>query len=280
MNNIELLVAGVPLQEITVSKHKDAMAAWETLLKRAKAMGEVTDAKSQEKASLIGRELQGLRKGVETQYHAAKAPLLNATRALDALFHELETPLAEAIKSIDRKVSSFRDKQRLELEVAEATRKAEERRIEEERLRKIKQLEREKAEAEMKLKLAEEAREKAAAQRQMAKAEEKIQTEQVAMQVERENLPVANIPHEIPKPTGGRPWTEYLVEMTDPIKLYGAQPQLVKIELRTGMAKEFAKSLDEGGQRLDSVPGLQIKKTSRTSFVGAASIRIHGEEEN
>lgn len=278
MNNIELLVGGVPLQEITVSKHKDAMEAWETLLKRAKAIKEVTDVKSQAKAALVAQELQGLRKGVEANYRAAKAPLLAATRALDTLFHELDSPLDAALGIIDKLVSGFHDKQRLEQETAEATRKAEERRLEEERLAKIRELERQKRDAEMKLKLAEDAREKQAAQRQAAKLTEKIQTEVVALQVERENLPVANIPQEIPKASGTRPWTEYLVEMTDPIALYNAQPQLLKIELRVGAAKEYAKSLDEAGKPLDSVPGLQIRKSTRTSFVGAASIRIHGEE--
>jgi hypothetical protein len=197
---------------------------------------------------------------------------------LDNLYHELDTPLADALKLIDKLVSGFHDKQRLELETAEATRKAEERRIEEERMAKIRQLEREKEEAQRKLRLAEDAREKAAAQRQVAKANEKIQSEEIALQVERENLPVADIPKEISKSSGTRPWTEYLVECTDPMALYQAQPQLLKIELRTGLAKEFAKSLDEAGEPLDSVPGLQIRKTSRTSFVGAAAIRIHGEE--
>lgn len=278
MNDIELLVGGIPLQEITVSRRKDAMAAWETLLKRAKAITQVSDVKSQAKAALVARELQGLRKGVEANYRAAKAPLLAATRALDTLFHELDSPLADALAIIDKLVSGFRDKQRLELEVAEATRKAEERRLEQERVQKIRELERLKQEAEMRLKLAEDAREKAAAQRQVAKADSGIQTEQVALQIEKENLPVADIPREIPKASGTRPWTEYLVEMTDPIKLYGAQPQLLKIELRVGQAKEFAKALDEAGKPLDSVPGLQIRKTTRTSFTGAASIRIHGEE--
>jgi hypothetical protein len=278
MNNIELLVGGAPLEEITVSKRKDAMAAWETLLKRAKAIGEVNDVKSQAKASLVAQEIQGARKGIEANYRAAKAPLLAATRALDTLYHELDTPLDTELRQIDKKVSAFQDEQRRQLEMAEARRRAEERRIEEERLRRIKELEREKEEARIKLKLAEDARERLAAQRQVAKAEEKIQTEQVSLQVERENLPVTDIPERIIKPSGSRPWTEYLVEMTDPIKLYNAQPQLLKIELRLGPAKEFAKSLDEAGKPLDSVPGLQIRKTTRTSFTGASSIRIHGEE--
>lgn len=277
-NNIELLVDGVPVQEITVSRHKDAMEAWETLIKRAKAIGEVTDAKSLARASLVGQELQGLRKGVRTNYDAAKAPLLSATRALDTLYHELDTPLSEALKIIDKKVSTFRDEERREQEMADARRRAEERRVEEEHLRKIKEFEREREEARIKLKLAEDAREKAAAQRAAAKAEEKIQTEQVSLQIERENIPVADIPVPVTKPSGGRSWTEYLVRMTNAIALHAVQPQLVKMELREGQAKEFAKALDEAGKPLDSVPGLEIRKTTRTSFTGAAAIRIHGEE--
>jgi hypothetical protein len=37
----------------------------------------------------------------------------------------------------------------------------------------------------------------------------------------------------------------------------------------------LAKSLDEAGKSLD-VPGLKIEKITRTSFAGAATIRIEG----
>lgn len=280
MNNVELRVRGEPLlsEEITVLRPQEAMVAMEAVIKRAERITEVNDPKSQGKASLVAQELQGLRSGLEANYRAAKAPVLAATRALDTLYKELDQPLEVQYKRIDRLVSGYHDEQRRQQELAEARRKAEERRVEEEHNRKIRELQREKEEAERKARLAEDAREKQAAQRQAAKLKEKIQTEEITKQVERENLPVASIPEPINKPIGGRPWTEYIVEMTDPIALYNAQPELLKIELRLGPAKEFAKALDESGKPLDSIPGLKIQKTTRTSFIGAASIRVHGEE--
>lgn len=278
MNNVELLVRGQVLKddEVTISVPDKANEAMKVTLERAKKITVITDTKTQNRASLVAQELQGLRKGLEANYRAAKAPVLNAERALDRLYKELDQPLEKEYRRMDRIVSEFGEEQRRESERIEAERRAEERRIEEEAQAKLRELERLKAEAELKAKFEEDARAKKAAERQVVKIEEKIQSEQVSLQIEKENLPNVELP--VPtKPIGGRPWTDYEVRCTDVAALYKARPDLLKIELREGMAKTVAKILDESKQPLDSIPGLEIKRVARTSFKGASAIRIQGE---
>lgn len=278
MNNVELLVRGEPLLEghITVTVPIEANKAMRAVIARAEKITVITDEQTHARASLIARELQGLRKGLETNYRAAKAPVLNAERALDGMYKELDGPLKDEYQRMDRLVSGYGEEQRREQARLDAARRAEECRIEEEAKAEVARLQRAKEEAELRARLEEDARAKKAAERQVNKLEEKIESVEVSAQIEKDSIPFPE-PVLTRKPIGGRRWTEYTVKMTDETALFAARPDLVKVELREGMAKELAKSMDDKGIALDSIPGLQITKVSRTSFTGASRIRIHGD---
>jgi hypothetical protein len=272
------LVRGEVLKSDEITVLRPATEAMEAVIKRAQAITEVTDSKSQAKASLVAKELQGLRDGLEANYRAAKQPLLSTTRALDGLYKELDEPLAEQYRRMDAVISSFQDRERQKAEMAEIRIKAEQRVLEEKVKQKIRELERQKEELEFKLKQADDAREKAQANRGLTKVSTQIEAEKIGLEIQKENIPVQTTPIPVaPKPPGGRGWTQYHCEMTDPIALYNAHPELVKIELRQAAAQSLAKFLDESGKPL-VVPGMSIKKETRTSFAGASAIRIHEDE--
>lgn len=280
MNNaIVALVRGEPLlvDEITVTKPEQAIAAMKTVIGRAEAITEVTDGASQARASLVAQELQGLRAGLEANYHAAKAPIVSTGRAMDMVYHELDTPLETEYKRITRLVAMYQGELTRKRELAQA--KVDAKRIVEERKAeaKLQELQREKEQAALRLKLAEEERERRQAQAQLNRLETSIEAKNIEMQLQRENLPVPvdEIPEQ--KPPGGRNWTKYVCECTDPVALFKSHPECIKWELRKAPAEALAKHLDESGQALDSIPGLKIQKEGRTSFGGAAAIRVHGE---
>jgi hypothetical protein len=276
---ITTLVRGEPLKSDEISVIRPATEAITAVIKRAKAILEVNDSKTQAKASLVAQELQGLRSGLEANYRAAKSPIISTGRALDGLYKELDEPLLEQYRRMDALVSSFQDKEKQKVEMAEAKIKAEERLIEERAKQRIRELERAKEELEFKLRQADDAREKNQANKSLNRVATQIEAEKIGLEIAKENVPVQTVPIPVaPKPPGGRPWTQYHVELVDPIALFNVRPELLKIELRLAAAQALAKSLDEGGKPLQ-VPGLSIRKETRTSFPGAAAIRIHGEEE-
>jgi hypothetical protein len=273
------LVRGEPLKADEISVIRPATEAIEAVIKRAEAITEVTDSKSQAKASLVAQELQGLRSGLEANYRAAKQPLISTGRALDGLYKELDEPLLEQYRRMDALVSAFQDRENQKAEMAEIKIKAEQRVAEERAKEKIRELERQKQELEFKLKQADDAREKRQATQGLNKVSTQIEAEKIGLEIAKENIPVQTTPVPVaPKPPGGRPWTQYHCELLDPIALYNVHPELLKIELRQAGAQALAKSLDEGGKPLQ-VPGLSIRKETRTSFPGAAAIRIHGDDE-
>lgn len=246
--------------------------AMQQVIKRAQLVTEVTDETTQRKAATVAQELQGLRAGLKANYTNAKQPVTSLGRALDNTFHELDRPMELEYRRIDRLVSGYQDNLRRAAELAKAKAEAEQRereRIEQERLLK---LQRAKEEAEIRARLSEDARERAEAKRLADSLTPAIQTQQIAIELESENLAV---PQDEPpaKPPGGRVWIQYQVELIDPIAVALEHPELVNITLRAAAAQEFAKSLDEAGKPMVA-KGLKMQKFTRTSFVGAAAIRI------
>jgi len=278
--NIPLvLVKGEPLNtdDLRVLRPEEvALEAINSVIERAKAIKVVKTIQEQARASITGGELKGLMQGLKANYDAQKAPIIAIGRALDTLFKELNGPLDEQYKRMDQLVSVFQDGLRREKEMAEAKAREELRAIEEAAQAKIKDLERQVQEQQMRAKMAEDAAERAKAEKAKQKLEGKIQTEEIALQLEKENVPIANVGFPLPKPPGGSGFVRYDVTMTDVELVFKHHRDLLKIELRQGLAQELAKSLDQQGRPLQ-VAGLVIRKQNRTSFRGAAAIRIQGE---
>jgi hypothetical protein len=277
MNNVELLVRGVPLkpEEIIVSRPPAAQEAMQAVLKRAKAIVAVTSPKSQATASLVAQELQGLRKGLKDQYDLAKRPIINTGTALDTIYKELDTPLKDAYGVVSGMVASYQDGLRLEEERIAAEAKAAEDRKQKEHEAEIKRLEAEKAAELARAKAATDGRDRAGAERKIERISQEIESEQVAMVMEKENLPLAEVPVPRAKPQGGRTYYDYQVEITDQKALFAARPELLKVELKVGAAKEAAKYLDQTGAPLNTIPGLSIKRIPKAAFKAASVIRAN-----
>jgi hypothetical protein len=272
-----LLVRGIPLQpeEITVNRPNVAQEAIQAVLKRAKSIKVVNDAKSQAAASLVAKELQGLRKGLKEQYTLAKRPVLNAQASLDSVYNEIDGPLEEAYKTVSGMVATHQDNLRLAEERARAEARAAELRKQQEHEAEIKRLEAEKAAELARAKAATDGRDRAGAERKIERLSQEIESEQVAMVMEKENLPLTNLPASSSKPQGGRIYYDYVIDILDINKVYECRRDLVKVELKLGAAKEAAKLLDETGKPLDSIPGLNIKRVPKAAFKAAAAIRIN-----
>jgi uncharacterized protein YdaU (DUF1376 family) len=221
--------------------------------------------------------LQGLRKGLKANYDLAKAPINSAGRALDTIFHELDGPLEIEYKRVTREVAIYQAELQRERDMAQA--KVDAKRIVEEKKvqAKLDELRREKEQLQIRLKMAEEEAEKRRLQTQVNRTDINIESKNIELQLQRENvpLPMEEIPEQ--KAPGGRNWTKYICDCSDPIKLYQARPDLIKWELKQSPAQSLAKYLDENGQPLDSIPGLVIRKEGKTSFGAATAIRVHGE---
>jgi hypothetical protein len=277
MNNpILTLVRGEPLksEEITVSRSAEASEAIQVVIRRAKAIKCITDTKDQSKAALVASELQGLRSGLRANYRATKDPIVSLGRAIDRLFHDIDDPLLAEYNRIAGTVSRFQDDQRRESERAEAKKDAEKKAVEEAAAQKIRELEKEKEKLELKARLAEDLLEKRRAEREIEKKNVAIEGQKIGLEIERDSAveqPIATRS----APPGGRTWIEYKVTITDERIVYDTRREFLKVELRTAAAQMLAKSLDEAGKSLD-VPGLKIEKITRTSFAGAATIRIEG----
>lgn len=244
----------------------------EVVIGRSKAITVINDEKSLAHANLTGKELVGLRKGLEANYRQAKDPIVIAGRDIDSLYAELDRPLEAEQKRLDRLVSSYLEGVRKAREYAQAQEEAKRRLAERQQQEKLNQLQREKEALEMKLRLAEEAREKAQLAKKLQSSEVNIEAAKVEMEIERES-PIVELA-EVPKPPGSREWIDYEVEITDPVLVYKDHPECVKWEKRAGACKALAKSLDERGLKLE-IPGMTIKRVPRTSFGGATSIRVN-----
>lgn len=276
-NLIVGLVRDEPLvvADCRVIKPDGPNRAMQQVLKRAEAIVAVSDEASQRRASTVAQELQGLRSGLKANYSNAKQPVVSLGRALDNTYNELDRPMEIEYKRIDKLVSAYQDGLRREAELARALAEAEQRERERKERERLIALENAKQEAEMRARMAESKRERREAERTAEALLPAIEAQRIAVEVETENVPVSF--EEAPaKPPGGRVWTQYVVEMTDEFTLAREHPELVKITLKQAAAQEFAKTLDEAGKPL-ICKGLRITKTTRTSFTGAAAIRIDRE---
>jgi len=279
-NLIVALVKGEPLltEDISVVKPEEAsLEAMNAVVARAKALKVIVDESSLRKASLAAQELQGLRLGLKANYDRAKAPINSTGRAIDQIFHDLDGPLEAEYKRLDVLVSTYHAAKKREIELAERRKEAERRAAEERAKAKIRELEQEKERLALRLRMAEEAAEKRKADRELKRAEIDIEAAKIAAQVEQETI-MPDEPAPTPRVPGGRPWVQYICEITDVALLFKDHPELVKWALRQAAAQALAKSLDESGKPL-VVPGLSIRKLDRTSFPGATAIRVHGEQE-
>jgi hypothetical protein len=273
----DLIVAHVrdlPLvvADCSVIKPPGPNAAMQQVLKRAAGITDVFDETSQRKASTIAQELQGLRSGLQANYKNAKQPVTSLGRALDNTFKELDRPMEIEYRRIDQLVSRYQDDLRRKAELAKARAEAEQRARERQEREHLAALERTQQEAALRARLAEDAREKAEATQLAKTLAPAIEEQKIIIELQGENLPVP-MDEPPPKPPGGRVWTQYVVEMTDPLAVAFEHPELVNITLKQAAAQEFAKALDEAGKPLVA-KGLKIQKHTRTSFTGAAAIRI------
>jgi hypothetical protein len=280
-----ILVRGEPLRsgDIEVTRPTQALEMMNAVIERAKLIKKVSDPTSQNRASLCAAELKGILKNLKLAHDTAKNPLLATTRALDQLSKELQTPIQEQYNRMDRLVSGYQDELRRERELAEAKERAEKLRLEQEAAAKIHQLELEREQARIRARLAEERAEREKAEKEGRKLDTEIRAKEVELQLEKENLPVVKASiAEQPIP-GGRKWTQYICKLIQPMtaealaSLFENHPEVLRIELRDAAAQALAKTLDEAGKPL-MVEGLTIQKQTRSSFQGAAAIRIHDNE--
>lgn len=275
-NAIIPLVKGQPfsVEDITVEPPANFKRAMEVVLVRAREIKKVNSPITLAVAVSSGQDLKGMMLGLDANHKVAKAPGIALGNAIDTLYHTLHNPLEAEYKRIDAMVSAYKDGLDRERDLAEARLKAEVQKAEAEAKAKIRQLEREKEELAFKLRMAEDAREKANAARELNKLNDNIEAEKISLQLQNETLPVpAKYEPEPPKVPGSRTWKDYIVEITDEKLVYENLRQLLKVELKQQVAKEFAKALDEAGKPLQA-PGLRIRRQTRTSFTGAATIRI------
>jgi hypothetical protein len=274
------LVRDLPLvvADCQVLKPSSSHQAMAKVIARARLITEVGNEDQQRRAAVIGQELQGLRKGLEANYRNAKQPVLSFGRTLDNVYKELDRPMEIEYQRIDKLVSLFQDKVNREAELERARLEFAQREKERKEREQLAALQRAQQEAAMKARMAESAREREEAERTAQALAPAIAQQQFAVDIESETLPIS-MSEKAPKPPGGRTWTEYTIEVTDPFAVAKAHPELVRIELKMAAAKEFAKTWDEAGKPLEKAcPGLRIQKQTRTSFTGAAAIRIQGEE--
>jgi hypothetical protein len=276
-NLIVGLVRDEPLvtSDCRVIKPDGPIKAMQQVLKRAEAIQDVTDELTQRKAATVAQELQGLRAGLTANYKNAKQPITSMGRAIDNVYHELDRPMEIEYRRIDKLVSLYQDGLRRKVELAKAKAEAEQRERQRKEQEQLAALQRAKEDAERRARLAEDAAERKDALRTAAALTPVIAEQEISSELQRENLAVPF--EESPaKPPGGRVWTQYVVEMTDPVAVALEHPELVTITLKQAAAQEFAKQLDEAGKPM-TAKGLRMQKFTRTSFTGAAAIRIDSE---
>jgi hypothetical protein len=271
------LVRNEPLltEDIQIIKPEGPHKAVTQVLKRAKALAPVTDAISQREAGIVASELQGLRKGLETTYRAAKTPFVAGGRALDQIYHDIDGPLERAYKNVTAMVAKYQDEERRKQELARARAEAEARQKEEAERVRLAAIERERQAAEMKARMAEDPRERMDSQRTAAQLAAAADEQRIVMELQREELPMAPVP-QTPKPVGGRVYDDYDITVVDIRAFAAAHPELVEITPKRGAIKEAIRLLDEAGKPLQ-MAGLRIYKQTKASFVGASAIRIAKE---
>jgi hypothetical protein len=250
--------------------------AMQQVLARAAKITEVENETDQRVAARVARELQGLRKGLEANYRSAKQPITSMGRAMDDVYHELDRPMEIEYRRIDKLVSLYQDEITRARELARAKMEAQQREAERAERERMMAMERAKEEAQLRAKLAESTREKNQALRTAASISLGIEEAKIALELQRENQPIVLDEQSSAKPPGGRVWIQYIVEMIDPVAVALEHPELVNITLKQAAAQEFAKSLDEAGKPM-VCKGLRMQKQTRTSFAGAAAIRIDNE---
>lgn len=276
---IESLVRNQPLlaEEIQIIKPDGPHKAVQQVLRRAKALKPVVDAATQREAGLVASELQGLRKGLETNFRAAKSPFLSAGRALDQLFKDIDGPMEAAYRQVTGMVARYQDQIRRAVEMERARAEAELRAAEQMERRRLAELEQQKQDAEMKARMAEDPRERMDNQRVAQALSGAVEEQRVVMELQREELPVPAV-QEAPKLVGGRTFVDYEVTVLDIYAFAAAHPELVEITLKKGATKEAIRLLDEAGKPLE-MKGLRIYKQTKAAFVGAAAIRIGKERD-
>jgi hypothetical protein len=271
------LVRGEPFltEDISVVKPDGPHKAIAQLLRRSKNLPEVIDAKTQREASLVASEIQALLKGLETQYRALKAPYVAGGRSLDQQYNDIAGPMRAAYQHAANLVAAFQTQERRKQELARARAEAEARAKEEAERARLTEIEKAKQEAEIKARLAEDPAERLDNQRTAQQLANAAEEQRVALELQREELPMAPVP-EAPKLVGGRFYYEYDIQITDIYAFAKAHPELVEITLKKGATKEAIRLLDEAGKPLQ-MPGLRIYKQPKAAFVGAATVRITKE---
>jgi hypothetical protein len=268
------LVRDEPLltEEIKIIKPDGPHKAVQAVLRRARVLLAVSDGHTQRAAGIVASELQALRKGLEANYRAAKAPYLAAGRALDQLFKDIDEPLKREYDRVTGLVSAYQDQERRKTELAKAKQDADQRAKEEAERKRLAELERQKQDAELKARHAEDARERLDNKRVVNQLEGAIEEQKVVLALQQEEFPMTRA-EETPKVVGGRVYTDYDIEEIDIHAFAAAHPELVEIKLKRGATKEAIRLLDEAGKPL-VMAGLRIRKYTRASFVGAAQIRM------
>lgn len=180
------------------------------LLKEASALTTIQDRLDADDATQVLKRLSDFSKEIEAQRSAAKAPVLELGRKIDALGKELVASVDQEKTRLSRLVGAFESEER---------RKADEerRRLQDEQLKIQRDAERQAMEAAKQAKT-EEARDRAVDQ-VVTKAQEKIV--QVQQQI---------VQAQVKKPEGSKLLKKICFEVTDVRELYKAEPNLVTLE--------------------------------------------------
>jgi hypothetical protein len=273
------LVKNQPLSagDFVIVKPEGPHKAMAQVLRQAKNITAVESDAEARTAGIVASALQGLRKGLRANYDNEKAPILAGGRGLDQLFHDLDGPMEREYKRITGLYSGFADQKRLQADLQRARQEADIRAAVQAEEQRLADLERQRQTAELKAKLAEDPRERIETKRELAQLNSDVDEAKLRVEIQREEVPMERVP-ETPKPVGGRVYTDYEIDVEDAHLFARQYPELVEIVVKRGPTKERLRQLDEAGKSIQ-LAGLKVRKFTRSSFVGAASIRIEREKE-
>jgi hypothetical protein len=252
-----IITSGTELTSVTAIA--EAIAIRDELLSKARKGTVVTDAQSNQRAAEILKSIKAFTRSVEDSRKAAKAPILELSRQVDALSAQLVLDLETEATRISRLVGSYQqeqeriaaaerqrayeEEQRLRREAEQKQRDADERaRKEQEELAAKAARARTEAGRERAEKEAEEARQRAAQEAH----DRAVKVETAAVQT-RIAVPV------ITKPTGISSRSDVKFEITDIVKLYEANAAFVILTPNNAALKAALKQLPEG----QTLPGVR-----------------------
>jgi hypothetical protein len=208
--NLNALVLTPTLADTQISVLEEVRQNRDALIKEAAEISTVQDRLDADDCTQILKRLSEFSKDIESQRSAAKAPVLELGRKIDALGKELVASVDSEKTRLSRLVGAFE---------AEERRKADEerRRLQDEQLRIQREAEKQAMEAARQAKT-EEQRDRAVDQ-VVAKAQEKIV--QVQQQI---------VQAQVKKAEGSKLLTKICFEVTDIRELHKAEPNLVTLE--------------------------------------------------